>query len=177
MEPERTDASTSTTTLSAPEAKARTLKGPVIIVLAIVVFLALGVLLNPLPKRAELAILDRPATAADTLPDGVSQLQDEGYTVRLAAHEDGIRYFISGNPDRENLCVTVIPDNHPTRWSTGCGQGTKNDQEIVRTGSNGIFTAVLVPDGYDAAELERGGFKKVHGNIYAVSTERVPGSR
>lgn len=86
--------------MSAPEAKTRTLKGPVIIVLAIIVFLALGVLLNPLPKPAELAILDRPATAADTLPDG-----------------------------------------------------------------------------YDAAELERGGFKKVHGNIYAVSTERVPGSR
>ncbi len=149
---------------------------PVLIVLAIVAALALAVLLNPLPKPAELAVLDRPATAADTLPEGVSALQNDGFTVRLAAEEDDIRYFVSGNQDRKNLCVTIVPDNHPDQWTTGCGSGTKSNQEIVRTGSTGIVTAVLVPDGYNTAELGQGGFKKIHENVYAAATPRVPGS-
>lgn len=153
------------------------MKQPVIIVLLIMAALALGVLLNPLPKPAELAVLDRPATEADTLPEGVSALQNDGFTVRLAAAEEGIRYFVSGNQDRTNLCVTVVPDNHPSQWVTGCGAGTNSGQEVVRTGVNGIVSAVLVPDGYNTAELEQGGFKKVHDNVYAVRTERVPGSR
>ncbi|MCY1673781.1 hypothetical protein OVA06_03455 [Pseudarthrobacter sp. SL88] len=163
--------------MSTSQTAGKTLKVPLFIILAIVAALALGVLLNPLPKPAELAVLDRPATAADTLPEGVSAQQGSGYSVRLAAHDDGIRYFVSGNPDRQNLCVIVVPDNHPNQWSSGCASGANSDREIVRTGSNGIVSAVLVPDGYNTAELEQGGFKKIHKNVYAVRTERVPGSR
>jgi len=163
--------------VSTSQTAGKTLKVPLIIILSIIAALALGVLLNPLPKPAELAVLDRPATAADTLPEGVSALQNDGLTVRLAAEEEGIRYFVSGNEDRQNLCVTVVPDNHPNQWSSGCASGANSDREIVRTGSNGIVTAVLVPDGYNTAELEQGGFKKVHNNVYAAHTPRVPGSR
>lgn len=163
-------------TVSAPRAAGKALKVPFIIILSIIAALALGVLLNPLPKPAELAVLDRPATAADTLPEGVTPVPEGEHTLRLAAHDDDIRYFVSGNPDRMNLCVTVVPDNHPNQWSSGCASGAKSGQEIVRTGSNGIVTAVLVPDGYNTAELEQGGFKKVHNNVYAARTPRVPGS-
>ena len=65
--------------------------------------------------------------------------------------------------------MTVVPDNHPNQWSSGCASGSNSDREIVRTGSNGIVTAVLVPDGYNTAELEQGGFKKVHENVYAAA--------
>ncbi|WP_152642517.1 hypothetical protein [Pseudarthrobacter chlorophenolicus] len=183
MEHEGTDAANNhasreqgPSTLRASRVAGKTLNVPVLIILAIVVALALGVWLNPLPKSAELAILDRPATAADALPDGVSPLQIEGFTVRLAAEEAGIRYFLSGDQDRKNLCVTFVPDNHPTQWGTACGSGTSSDREIVRTGSNGLVSVVLVPDGYDASELEQGGFKKIHDNVYAARTPRVPGS-
>jgi hypothetical protein len=98
------------------------------------------------------------------------------HTLRLVADADGIRYFVSQNKDASSSCLTVFPDNYPRQWVAGCGTGTNSNQEITRIGSNGIVTAVLVPDGYDASELEQGGFKKIHDNVYAARTPRVPGS-
>lgn len=162
--------------MSAPRVAGKTLNVPVLIILAIVVALALGVLLNPLPKPAELAVLDRPATAADTLPEGVAPVPNGEHTLRLVADADDIRYFVSRNAEGTTSCLTVYPDKHPMQWVAGCGTGGNSDQEITRIGSNGIVTAVLVPDGYNTSELEQGGFKKVHDNVYAARTPRVPGS-
>ncbi|SDT53379.1 hypothetical protein SAMN04489743_3439 [Pseudarthrobacter equi] len=149
---------------------------PVLIILAIVAALALGVLLNSLSGPPRLAVLDRPATEADTLPPGVTAVPEGEHTLRLVADVDDIRYFVSQNTEGTTSCLTVFPDNHPRQWVAGCGTGSKSDQEIVRTGSTGIVTAVLVPDGYNTAELEQGGFKKIHENVYAAATPRVPGS-
>ena len=176
MEHENIDQGQRTRTVRAPRVAGKTLNMPVLIILAIVAALAFGVLLNSPSGPPRLAVLDRPATAADILPEGVTPVPEGEHTLRLVADADNIRYFVSQNADGTTSCLTVYPDNHPRQWVAGCGTGSKSDQEIVRTGSNGIVTAVLVPDGYNTAELEQGGFKKVHHNVYAASTPRVPGS-
>lgn len=176
MEQENNDEGQRPRTAKAPRVAGKTLKVPLIIILSIVAALALGVLLNPLPQPAELAVLDRPATSADTLPEGATPVPEGEHTLRLVADADDIRYFVSQNADGTTSCLTVFPDNHPRQWVAGCGTGTNSKQEIVKIGSSGIVSAVLVPDGYNTAELEQGGFKKVHENVYAARTPRVPGS-
>lgn len=154
------------------------MKRPAIIIAAIIVALAAGVFLSPPPPTpAVISALDREAGPADTLPEGVPPFSREGYTARLLATSDGIRYFVSQNSDAARTCLTIYPDNYPTRWVTGCGQGTDSRQEIVNTSASGIATAVLVPDGYDTSELTSGGYEPVHENIYVVRTPRIPGAQ
>lgn len=148
-----------------------------IVIAAIIVVLAAGVLLNPLPTPAAVSALDREAGPADTLPEGVAPFPRDGYSSRLLATSDGIRYFVSRKSDSASTCLTIYPDDYPTQWVSGCGDGEDSRQKIVSTGAAGIVTAVLVPDGYDTSELTRGGYQSVHGNVYVVRTPRIPGGQ
>lgn len=123
-----------------------------------------------------LSALDREATPADTLPEGVRPFGPEAHTVRLVANDEGVRYFLGQTADAASSCLAVVPDNHPGQWAAGCGQTTDSDQELVRTEVTGLVTAVLVPDNYDASQLIADGFTSVHQNIYVIRTNRIPGA-
>ncbi|MFM9275425.1 hypothetical protein [Pseudarthrobacter sp. NKDBFgelt] len=130
----------------------------------------------PAPTPPHISALDREATPADALPEGIPPLPGEGHTTRLLATADGIRYFVGQTRDATSTCLTVIPEDRPTQWTTGCGQATDSRQELVRTGVSGVVAAVLIPDNYDPSRLLAEGFSRVHENIYSVSTNRIPGS-
>jgi hypothetical protein len=77
------------------------------------VALAAGVVLSPPPPTpGVISALDREAGPADTLPEGIQPFSREGYTARLLATSDGIRYFVSQNRDAVRTCLTMYPDNY-----------------------------------------------------------------
>lgn len=152
------------------------MKRPAIIIAVIIAALAAGVLLSPAPPTLPaMRALDRAATPDDFHPEGIAPLPSGEHTIRLFAAAEGIRYFVGQSRDATSTCLTIYPDDRPTQWVTGCGQPTDSRGEIVRTGANGIVTAVLVSDDFDTNQLVEEGFNRVHENIYVIKTTRIPG--
>ncbi|MGF9647086.1 hypothetical protein AAIH32_03880 [Pseudarthrobacter oxydans] len=153
------------------------MKRPVIIIAVIIASLSAGIVLSPAaPTPPTIRALDRAATQDDFLPEGIPPLPSEEHTIRLLATADGIRYFVGQTKDAASTCLAIYPDDRPTQWVAGCGQPTDSREEIVRTGANGIVTAVLVSDDFDTTQLVEEGFKRVHENIYVIKTTRIPGA-
>jgi hypothetical protein len=153
------------------------MKRPAIIITIIIAALSAGILLSPAPATPPIIrALDRAATPDDFLPEGIPPLPSEEHTIRLFAAAEGMRYFVGQSKDSTSTCLTIYPDDRPTQWVTRCGQPTDSREEIVRTGANGIVTAVLVSDDFDTNQLVEEGFNRVHENIYVIKTTRIPGA-
>jgi hypothetical protein len=152
------------------------MKRPATIIALIIAALSAGIVLSPAPPPPTIRALDRAATPDDFLPEGIPPLPGEEHTIRLLAAADGIRYFVGQSRGATSTCLTIYPDDHPTQWVTGCGQPTDSREEIVRTGVNGIVTAVLVSDDFDTNQLVEEGFSRVHENVYVIKTTRIPGA-
>lgn len=136
-----------------------------------------GALPTKLVGTTDLAVLARPATGADRLPDhSADGLQPppgraapDLAGARLAREEDGVRYFVVPGAD-ETVCLAAV--------GPGGGGATCNPRSVLVTfGAIPLYTARsggrrtaagLVGDGFDLVTAPDGTSAPILGNVFAI---------
>ncbi|MFI2564919.1 hypothetical protein [Paenarthrobacter sp. NPDC018779] len=128
----------------------------------------LAVLVACTPQPAGLRVLDREATAEDTLPDsvglsGVDFEVEPGSTRLLATYHD-VKYYAGRSKTAGAVCLTVVPVGLPERWVTGCSAAGIAQRIVTVTSVDGS-ESTLVNDGVDTSRPEFQGLTKIHDNV------------
>lgn len=116
-----------------------------------------------------LSVLDRPAMGADALPDvgiGVPSLLLPGST-RVLADSAAAEYW-AGSDAAGEVCLVVLERTGAPSWTTTCQPVERAAREGVRvdTDATSAISAVLVPDRFDATELQRAGYQRIVPNLW-----------
>ncbi|MCL3859424.1 hypothetical protein [Actinotalea sp. K2] len=132
----------------------------------VVVLAAAGCTASETPS---LAALERPATAQDTTPEGVSIGRGMSDTRYVGQAGDGLVYAARGTAEEPWCVVVVLAPVEGPGWVAGssCTEDVRFARDgvlISVTGGDGrTATALLLPD--DTGELDEGEWRRVEPNL------------
>ena len=134
----------------------------------LVVVALLGALVACTPQPTGPKVLDREATAEDTLPESVSlsgvDLNVEPGSTRLLAIHDDVKYFAARSTTAGTACLIVVPVGLPERWVPGCAAAGLGGRIVTVTSVDGS-ESTFVNDGADTSRPEFKGLTKIHDNV------------
>ncbi|MBC3764231.1 hypothetical protein ACUN7V_20945 [Quadrisphaera oryzae] len=128
-----------------------------------------GAIAPAMTVQQAFSVLERPAMAADALPDvGISipSLPVPG-SARVLADSAAAEYWAALDAAGE-VCLVVLERTGAPSFTTMCQPVERAAREGVRvsTDANSMISAVLVPDSFDARELQRAGYQRIVANLW-----------